>query len=496
MGGNREDTSRAVELLGAAGLLNVVHDGMDQPRLQSLYERITAGNGPRSATLDKEGLCTSVVRALLRDAHAMELVGRELARVSRREAGLVESLKDDEVRERILALPALQLRRERARMMWALSSNPRAAAQSVARELLNGLHEAVGKAGALARDPSSDVRRKAEEMEHQSRAAERQAEGLQARLARMERERADALARLGAREAQLRDEVNARAEAEREAGLLNARVRDLETRLQESHTEVIRLRDAVRMDVHDRALSARLESLQERLRHAHDERDTLTRQLQDAQEREQRMKDDQHLLSTSMVAREQVAQERIQRLRLTLRDVRKQRARTASDESAPPDVTQERIALHVDVANLTAGAHRLGKRSVDFTGLLTLLGAGRRVKRAVAYCVEQGAPARFQHFCAALRDAGYEVRIKKPVTRADGSVKADWDMGLAMDVVEDTERVDTVILCSGDGDFVPLLQLMRRRGKRVEVASFRADTHEELLRTAHEFHALGDRHLI
>jgi uncharacterized LabA/DUF88 family protein len=486
--------SRAADLLGAAGLLGVVHDALDQDRLRTLYERINAGRGQRAAAMNKEALCTAVVRLALNDKAILELACRELGRASSKEIAMVAGLPEDALRDRVLALPAMQLRRPRMRVMWALSTDERGEAQALAREMLQALERAVSEAQSTQK-PSMDpgrVQRNAQEIERVTRAAERQQEGLQAQLGRMERERADALAQLGAKEAQLRDEVTARAELEREAALANARARELETTLAESRAEVTRLRDNLRVEDHTRQRGLRQDTLLSRLQETSRERDAQAERADELERQLARLVEQQRALANSLVARDSVAQERIRRLRESLRDVRRQRARpgqTPVDEANPH---VERVGVHIDVSNLAASANRYAGRKVDFMALVSSLCLGRAVARAVAYAVEQGDPEKFAGFCAALRAAGIEVKVKKPVTRADGSTKADWDMGLAMEVVEDAARVDTVIVCSGDGDFLPLLQLMRRRGKRVEVAAFRQDTHDELARCAHAFHPLAD----
>ncbi|MEW5854894.1 MAG: NYN domain-containing protein [Myxococcota bacterium] len=494
MSGEAPTYTRAAQLLGAPGLLSVVHDAVDQVRLRGLYDRLSAGRGPRAARLDKEGLTAVLVRLALADEGALGLLAKELSRAATREKGLVDALEENALRERILALPALQLRRERARIMWALSMDPRPGAQRVAEEMVGALLQALGDARAIERtaifSPEA-VSQKVEDLEAQTRAVERQAEGMASQVNRLEKERAEFLAQLGAKEAQLRDEVDARAESDREASLANTRVRELEVALEESRAEVARLRAEERLGVDAGAWETRLQNAQRRLETVTAERDALQKERDAAVSQLHRMQDEQRTLAGALASRDQVAQERIRRLREMLRDARKQRHRAQGQAAATTTEGTERIAVHVDVANLSAGAHHHQRGRMDFVSMLNMLAAGRSVARAVAYAVEQGEPEKFQGFCMALRGAGFEVRVKKPVTRADGSVKADWDMGLAMDVVEDTARVDTVVLCSGDGDFVPLVQLMRRRGKRVEVAAFRADAHDDLLRIAHAFHPLG-----
>ena len=77
--------------------------------------------------------------------------------------------------------------------------------------------------------------------------------------------------------------------------------------------------------------------------------------------------------------------------------------------------------------------------------------------------------------------------------RGDGSRKADWDMGMAMEILDVVNDVDVVVLGSGDGDFVPLVKRLQRMQKRVEVAAFRASTDEGLIAAADAFMGLDGR---
>ena len=115
---------------------------------------------------------------------------------------------------------------------------------------------------------------------------------------------------------------------------------------------------------------------------------------------------------------------------------------------------------------------------------------GRHLASATAYVVDMGG-ANFEGFVAALRRGGYRVKAKAPRFFADGTVKADWDMAIAMDIIESQARFDTIILASGDGDFAPLLRRLKKWGKRVEVVSYPSSTHPELPALADRFIALG-----
>jgi uncharacterized LabA/DUF88 family protein len=475
--GARHTSTRT--LLGPVGLLTVAHDGLNHDRLAALHERLLPGVEVRGR--GKEDVCAAVVKQALGDADALDGLVAELDRVAHKELGLIASVPDRELRRRVLGLPALSLKRERARLLWALATDEREGAQALATEMVDALQRAAGVHPAANRLTVTSGKEGLSVVPHAR-------DGVTLRVERLERERAEFLAQLGAREAQLREEVQTRSDAVRQEVLLRTRVRELEESQAEIKAQLGRTlveRTPARGDH-----GARLKELQEKLRWAEASRDALMARVTQMEEHLARTREENKALSTALVARETAAQQRIGRLRESLRDARLQRGR-GGEVTAEMGPSPERVALHVDVANLSASAHHHHGARVDFVGLPRVLGDGRNVVLAVAYAVEQGEPERFAGFVHALKGAGYQVRIKKPRTRMDGTVKADWDMGLAMDVVEDVARVDTVILCSGDGDFVPMVELMRRRGKRVEVAAFPADTHDDLVSTAHAFHPLG-----
>jgi uncharacterized LabA/DUF88 family protein len=196
----------------------------------------------------------------------------------------------------------------------------------------------------------------------------------------------------------------------------------------------------------------------------------------------------QHLLQT-LVVRDRATQERLSRLRDALKTARRM-ALTSDEDALPrPARHEERVGIFVDAANVSASAQRAHGRQFDFSAVLDLVGERERAV-AIAYVVDNG-QAGFEKFAHALREMGYLVKVKQPSRRPDGTVKADWDMALAMDVIEARHRVDSVLIVSGDGDFVPLVRRLKRWRKRVEVAAFAHAIHPELRRTADAFWPLA-----
>jgi len=151
----------------------------------------------------------------------------------------------------------------------------------------------------------------------------------------------------------------------------------------------------------------------------------------------------------------------------------------------------QRVAVLADSQNLYHTAHSDYSRNIDYEGLLTEAVAGRELTRAIAYVIRADAPNE-EDFFDALVEIGFETKIKAIKTFGDGSKKADWDVGMSLDAVTLADHVDTVVLCTGDGDFSRLCSHLRHEGVRVEVMAFASSTAEELIDATDEFTDLAD----
>ena len=151
----------------------------------------------------------------------------------------------------------------------------------------------------------------------------------------------------------------------------------------------------------------------------------------------------------------------------------------------------QRVAVLADSQNLYHTAHSDYSRNIDYEGLLTDAVAGRELTRAIAYVIRADAPNE-EDFFDALVEIGFETKIKAIKTFGDGSKKADWDVGMSLDAVTLADHVDTVVLCTGDGDFSRLCSHLRHEGVRVEVMAFGSSTAEELIDATDEFTDLAD----
>ncbi|PSQ19393.1 NYN domain-containing protein [Halobacteriales archaeon QS_8_69_26] len=152
----------------------------------------------------------------------------------------------------------------------------------------------------------------------------------------------------------------------------------------------------------------------------------------------------------------------------------------------------QRVAVLADAQNLYHTAQSLYSRNIDYSALLEKSVQERTLTRAIAYVIRADAPEE-ESFFDALTDIGFETKIKDIKTFADGSKKADWDVGMSLDAVTLAPHVDTIVLCTGDGDFSRLCSHLRHKGVRVEVMGFSESTAEELVDAADSFVDMTER---
>jgi uncharacterized LabA/DUF88 family protein len=149
----------------------------------------------------------------------------------------------------------------------------------------------------------------------------------------------------------------------------------------------------------------------------------------------------------------------------------------------------QRVAILIDVQNMFYSALNIYKKKLNFEALVHNVTRGRQLIRAIAYVVRSPEVDQTK-FLDFLKSIGVEVKSKNLRVRPDGTAKGDWDMGLAIDAINLSQKVDVIALVSGDGDFTVLLEKLKALGVRVEVYSFPSSTAEELLEAADMYTAL------
>lgn len=152
-----------------------------------------------------------------------------------------------------------------------------------------------------------------------------------------------------------------------------------------------------------------------------------------------------------------------------------------------PKLKDQRIGVYVDAQNIYYSARFLFNRKVDFQAILKDAVRGRQLIRAIVYVIK-AEMAGEQAWFDKLEQIGFEVKSKDIQIFPGGAKKGDWDIGIAMDAIEIAPKLDTIVLVSGDGDFVPLVQhLQRALGCRVEAMAFGKSASSMLLNAVDEF---------
>lgn len=147
---------------------------------------------------------------------------------------------------------------------------------------------------------------------------------------------------------------------------------------------------------------------------------------------------------------------------------------------------EQRVAIFIDTQNLYHSAKNIYRAKVNFDAVVKAALGDRKLIRAIAYVVttESGEE---QSFFEALTKIGIEVKTKDLQIFFGGAKKADWDVGLAIDAIKHSQKVDAIVLASGDGDFVPLVEYVRSQGCQVECIAFGRSSSSRLRESVDDF---------
>lgn len=147
----------------------------------------------------------------------------------------------------------------------------------------------------------------------------------------------------------------------------------------------------------------------------------------------------------------------------------------------------KKTAIFVDVQNVYYTTRQAYGRNFDYNKFWAVVTENREVVKAIAYAIDKG-DKKQREFQNILRAIGFEVKLKPFITRADGSAKGDWDVGITIDVLDYSADADVVVLVSGDGDFDRLVDRVRSDpGKAVEVYGVPELTAASLINASSQF---------
>lgn len=152
---------------------------------------------------------------------------------------------------------------------------------------------------------------------------------------------------------------------------------------------------------------------------------------------------------------------------------------------------EQRVGVFIDAQNLYHSARNLYNARVNFGAVLKDAVAGRKLVRAVAYVITTEAGDE-KNFFEALLKLGIETKTKDLQIFPGGAKKGDWDVGITVDAIKMSPRLDCVVIVSGDGDYVPLVEYLQTIGVQVEVLSFGKSTSGKLREAVDDFVDLSD----
>ena len=151
----------------------------------------------------------------------------------------------------------------------------------------------------------------------------------------------------------------------------------------------------------------------------------------------------------------------------------------------------QRVAVFIDVQNLYHSARNLYGARTNFREILKLAVSQRSLIRAFAYVVRTKTGEE-KPFFDALTKLGIETRVRDLQEFYGGLKKADWDVGITVDAIKTSSSVDVIVLASGDGDFIQLIEYLKNQGKRTEVIAFGKSASSKLREIVDEFIDLGE----
>jgi len=161
------------------------------------------------------------------------------------------------------------------------------------------------------------------------------------------------------------------------------------------------------------------------------------------------------------------------------------------------NTVKERVGVFVDIQNVYYGAKDNFNGKIDYKVLLDNTLKGRKLITANAYVINNMAIDN-KGFVSLLQKLGYTIRDKDLKVRNDGSSKGNADIEMTIDIINEKDRLDTVVLISGDGDFVPLVEFLKERNIDVEVYSFsinKNSTAYDLKESATKFFEIDESYL-
>lgn len=162
--------------------------------------------------------------------------------------------------------------------------------------------------------------------------------------------------------------------------------------------------------------------------------------------------------------------------------------------NSPLGHTVQKIAIFVDVQNIYYTCRDAFNQQFNYRAFWEDIRQQGDIVTANAYAIARN-DSKQNAFQTALKHIGFDIKLKPFIQRSDGSAKGDWDVGITIDVLDAADKVDKVILLSGDGDFDLLFSRLKQRGTTTMSIGAKALTAKSLIDASDHFHAIDSRWL-
>jgi len=133
------------------------------------------------------------------------------------------------------------------------------------------------------------------------------------------------------------------------------------------------------------------------------------------------------------------------------------------------------VGIFADVSSLFyCVGKKFPDRKLDYGQLRELVVGSDTIYRAVAYGVQAKDEA--TKFITCLKKIGFEPKYKQPRSRQGGDgvvrlIKTNWNVSIALDVVNMIDKLDIVAICSSDPELAPIVEYVKARGKKCTIVS-------------------------
>ena len=152
-----------------------------------------------------------------------------------------------------------------------------------------------------------------------------------------------------------------------------------------------------------------------------------------------------------------------------------------SDSSPPEVLINQSVAILIDGNNIERSLHELTKdpnTMINFDTLIPRLLDNRGLNRLVYF----------------REGKKISEKLKERLhTHYHGSVRPchkSADIPLTIKATQLSSKVDTIIVMSGDSDFIELVSHLKGEGVRVEIAAVKRTTHHLLIEEADHYHEI------